>query len=71
MMKFLVILILIFLAYIALKRKIRITTFKNYHRQNPGQDTKPEGTVTIENIDKKDKSKDSSNNDYVDFEEIK
>jgi hypothetical protein len=64
-MKFLVILILLFLAYKALRRSGYIKVYK-HNFQKPQPQAKPEGTVTIEN-----KSNNKNEEGFTNYTEVK
>jgi hypothetical protein len=70
-MKFLVVLILLFLAYKALVRNTSIKMYRNFQQRNPGSEIKPEGTVTIVEAKKKNRSFKSEDGEFTDYEEIK
>ncbi len=70
-MKVLVVLILIFLAYKALMRNANIKVYRNFQQRNPDSEIKPEGTVTIGEAKKKNRSFQSDDGEFTDYEEIK
>ena len=66
-MKFLVVLILLFLAYKALMRNANIKVYRNFRKQNAASEIKPEGTITI--TETKKKNDDEGFTDYVGVKE--
>ena len=71
-MKFVLWCIIIVLVLRMLRKNIYITTYRSGRQQAQQDQQKPEGTVTVENMDKsKSKSRNGDPGDYVDYEEVK
>ena len=71
-MKFVLWCIIIVLVLRMLRKNIYITTYRSGRQQAQQDQQKPEGTVTVENMDKSNsKSRNGDPGDYVDYEEVK
>ncbi|GEM_PF-5469010 len=73
-MKFIVILVLLYLAFLALKKKGHLVFYSNMSRNKNDHDrnaAKEEGEVTIDSSNASKNSGSGSQGEYVDYEDVK